>query len=158
MENKEENPRLAFVQQMIGRDLTEGPSPFARWLSGKLTAADEGTVSVAFEVRKEMTNPMDTLHGGVIAAMFDEVMGITVYILNMPGLFPTLNLHVDYFYPAKVGDVVTVVTRAKRQGKTFIHIEAELYNQTQKLLAKCGANFITAGTKSQVSDLNLNVS
>lgn len=143
----EENERVRWLKSVVGRDLTEGPSAFAHWLKGTLSGVEPGSISVTFEVRKDMANPMGTLHGGVIAAMFDEVMGITTYALNLPVFYPTVSLHVDYFYPARLGETVVVTARAIRQGKTYVHLEAELRNAEGVLLAKSGANFVASSRK-----------
>jgi len=143
----EENDKVRWLKSMIGKDLKEGPSAFAQWLKGTLSGVEPGCITVTFEIRKDMANPMDTLHGGVIAAMFDEVMGITTYALDLPVFYPTVSLHVDYFYPALLGETVTVAARAVRQGKTYVHLEAELRNAEYKLLAKSGANFVASSRK-----------
>ena len=105
-----ENKRLQLVQSFIGKPFTGSPSPYAKWLNGTVISADESSVAFQFEVRKEMTNPAGTLHGGVICGMFDDCIGVNFMILGTENFFPTINLNVEFFSAVKEGDSVIVKT------------------------------------------------
>lgn len=78
---------LDAFRSQIGSSFAQGPSPLGRWLNGTLRAADAGTLTVEFLVREEFTNPAGTLHGGVIAAICDDVIGATVFSLGLPQIY-----------------------------------------------------------------------
>lgn len=137
-----DNKALALLQQILEMEEDyESPSPYMRWLNGQLTAAKEGLVSVEFKVRKEMCNPANILHGGVISGMIDEVVGIAVFSMGRDYFFSSVNLQVDFLRPAQLGDTVTVSARVIRNGTRIIHVSAEM-NKNGKLLARGNTNLI----------------
>ena len=140
-----DNSSLLLLQAILeSEEDYESPSPYMRWLNGRLVAAEEGTVSVSFKVRKEMCNPADILHGGVISGMMDEVVGIAVFSLGRDHFFSTVNLSVDFLRPAKLGDTVEVKAKVTRNGNRIIHVTAEMRKE-DKLLAMANTNLIITG-------------
>lgn len=136
---------LDAFRSQIGSSFAQGPSPLGRWLNGTLRAADAGTLTVEFLVREEFTNPAGTLHGGVIAAICDDVIGATVFSLGLPQIYASINLNVDYLAPARIGDFVTVTTRIVQQGRTIINTVAEFQRADGKLLARATSNLCRIG-------------
>lgn len=136
-------PTIAEMQSFVGQEMSEGPSPVGRWLRGTLRKVEEGSVTAEFTVRPEMTNPVGILHGGMIAAIMDDLIGMTVHVLNgMESFFTSINLSIDYLSSAKEGEVVTATTKIVRQGATITHAECHLYNAKGKLLAKGTTNLL----------------
>jgi acyl-coenzyme A thioesterase 13 len=143
-----ENKRLAYLQSFIGRHFSNSPSPFANWLNGKVISVEESGVEFQFEIRKEMTNPIGILHGGVTAGMIDDCMGVNFMVLGLEKFYPTINLYVDYFNPAIEGQTVLVKTRIEKLGKTIINIKAEVFNETTlKIVAQATANLAVSEIK-----------
>ncbi len=147
MEAQNTNPRLAWLQQQIGQDMTNSPSPFAHWLKGTLLEVHEDGIKASYTVRKEMTNPVGMLHGGVIAGIFDDLLGTTFFSMNTEYFYPTVDLNVIYFASAREGEVVECATKVIKKGKTVIYTEATLHNAEGKLLAKAGSNIVKSSLK-----------
>ncbi|HEX9826662.1 MAG TPA: PaaI family thioesterase [Flavobacteriaceae bacterium] len=146
-----ENKRLQLVQSFIGKPFSGSPSPFAKWLNGTVISVDENSVEFQFEVRKEMTNPAGTLHGGVICGMFDDCIGVNFMILGTEYFFPTINLNVDFFNSASENDIVLVRTELIKLGKTVINFNAVVMNQNNgKLVAKASSNLVISSVKIPV--------
>jgi uncharacterized protein (TIGR00369 family) len=142
------NQVLDYFIANIGKNSSEmSPSALDRWLEGKLIAVEEGSLTVEFVVREEMTNPGKILHGGVSASMMDDVIGMTVFSLGRENFYSTINLSVDYLLPAKVGEVIYVKSKVIRAGKTVINMECEVRNNEHKIVAKCTSNLVTTGIK-----------
>ena len=90
-----------------------------------------------------MTNPMHILHGGVTAAIIDDAIGAAVYSLNNSHAYTTVNLNVDYFSPAKEGDVVIAQTAVIKKGRQIMNAECLVWNSDKtKLIAKGNSNLI----------------
>ncbi len=131
------------IRAVIGKEEQLSPSPFMNWLKPVAVAAEYGSLTFEYKVREEMTNPMGNLHGGVIAGIIDDIMGATVYSLEKSGDFVTVNLSVDYFAPAFLGDTIHAVTKVVKEGKMFINIECELWLPAKnRLLAKASSNLM----------------
>lgn len=142
------NQVLDYFIANIGKNSSEmSPSALGCWLDGKLIAVEEGSLTVEFVVREEMTNPGKILHGGVSASMMDDVIGMTVFSLGRENFYSTINLSVDYLLPAKVGEVIYVKSKVIRAGKTVINMECEVRNNEHKIVAKCTSNLVTTGIK-----------
>ncbi|MCU0445580.1 MAG: PaaI family thioesterase [Microscillaceae bacterium] len=131
---------LDWLKNQIGKETTVSPSPFARWLKGTLLEVEVGAVKVAFEIRPEMANPMGILHGGVIAGMLDDVLGMATLTLGNSHFYATVNLALDYLASAKVGERVIVEAKIVRNGKQIIHAVGEINSESGKLLAKASTN------------------
>lgn len=67
-----------FLKSHIGKEVSQSPSPFMAWLKPVITEVIEGSITFQHTVRREMTNPFGTLHGGIIAAMIDDAIGATL--------------------------------------------------------------------------------
>ncbi|MFV8342539.1 PaaI family thioesterase [Flavobacterium sp. XS2P39] len=143
-----ENKRLQLLQSFIGKPFTGSPSPFAQWLNGTVVSVNDKAVEFQFIVRKEMTNPVGILHGGVTSSMVDHCIGVNFMILGLENFYPTINLNIDFFNPAFENDTVLVKTELIKLGKMIIHFNAVVINQNNsKLVAKASSNLAISSTR-----------
>ena len=142
-----ENSRYNLVESYVGKHFTGSPSPFAHWLNGKVIAVSKNALEFSFLVRKEMTNPVGMLHGGVISGMIDDCIGVTFFTLGLEYFYPSINLQVDFFNPAKEGEIVYIKTQVMKQGKTIINIRAEVFSITNVLIATATSNLAKSNYK-----------
>ncbi|GAB3248304.1 hypothetical protein GCM10027347_04500 [Larkinella harenae] len=147
MPTSESNDRLLFFRSIIGQNMQQSPSPLGRWLNGTLRAAEEGSLTVEYVVREDMTNPMNVLHGGSAAAIIDDLIGATVYTLGREYLYTSVNLNVDFLHSARLGDLVIAQTQIVRAGKNIIHAECTLTATDGKIIAKAASNLIQTSVK-----------
>ena len=136
------NPTVTFLKTQIGLTTDKSPSPVGAWLNGTFLEVEEGKLSVEYTVRSEMCNPAAMLHGGSIALICDEMIGIAVYSLHLPDFFTTININVDFLYGVKCGEKIKAVSEIVRQGKNVIHAQCHVYDFAGKLLAKSSSNLI----------------
>jgi uncharacterized protein (TIGR00369 family) len=125
---------------LVGQPLTNSPSATGRWLAGTLIAAEEGALSVEYVVRPEMTNPAGTLHGGIIATMMDDVIGMSVMSLGRADFYASINIHVDYLNSARPGDILVARARVVRAGRNVVNAECSLSDQRDRLVARAVSN------------------
>jgi acyl-coenzyme A thioesterase 13 len=134
------NP-LETIKTFIGKEFTASPSPFMRWLKPVVRSAAYGTLEFEYTVRQEWLNPIGNLHGGVTAAIIDDVLGATMFSLNEEYFYTTINNVVDYFSTAKENDVLIAETRIIKQGKQFINAQCDIWNADKsRLVAKGYSN------------------
>ena len=139
-----DNPAITALQALIGQPMTESPSPLGRWLGGILQAVEQDSIRAAYVVRTDMTNPAGILHGGTIAAIIDDLIGMTIIV--MTGAYhASINLSVDFLSSAREGDTVICTTRIVRRGRQVIHAEATLTNVNGKLIARATTNLLAVG-------------
>jgi uncharacterized protein (TIGR00369 family) len=132
---------LAYLNANLNKKIADGnPNPITSWLDGTLVKASAGSITAEFIVRADQCNHANILHGGIITTILDEIMGMTLITVEIEHLYVTINLHVDFLFGAKAGEKVTAVSEVFRVGKKIANIEAKLYNEEGKLLAKSTSN------------------
>jgi uncharacterized protein (TIGR00369 family) len=114
-----------------GFDLFTRPSPLLdpwRPLYAR-TTADRLILGVC--LREPHTNSRATAHGGLIAALADQAMGMSCGVklradgVSVTNLWTT-SLTIDYLGAAKVGQWLTFDTTFMRVGKTLCHAECDV--------------------------------
>ncbi len=136
------NKTVEFFKTQIGSELKHSPSPVGIWLKPVLKDVQEGSITAEYFVRDEMTNPVGTMHGGIIALIADEMIGASIATLELSNIFVSVNLSTDFLYPVKKGEIVIAKTDIIRKGNTIIHTECKFFNAENKLIAKACANNI----------------
>jgi uncharacterized protein (TIGR00369 family) len=135
--------RLQELQNHIDKEFTASPSPFMLWMRPIVIAAEEGSVTFKYLIREEMSNPIKTLHGGVTAAIADDCIGATMFSYNENSFYVTINLVVDYFAPAKVGDTIFAKTSVIKKGKQLVNAQCEIWNEDHtRLIARATSNML----------------
>lgn len=135
---------IQAIQSLIGEEFPSR-TPFGKWLKGHVIQAKEGELTLEFEVRDDMTNPIGLLHGGIISAIIGEMAGFTVYSTLSTGPckeFVMINSNTDFLSPAKRGDKITATTTILREGKIAVTAETSLYRKGSMLMAKGTTNII----------------
>lgn len=129
--------KLQILKSFIGKEFTASPSPFMKWLNPVVLSAEEGQLEFQYKVRQEWLNPMGNLHGGVTAAIFDDVIGATMFSLNEKNFIVTINNSIDYFSTAKENDNIVAETKIIKRGKQFVNAECEIWNADKtRLIAR----------------------
>jgi acyl-coenzyme A thioesterase 13 len=140
---------LEAMKSQLNQPITQGPSPLANWLQGVPRRIEMGALTIEYTVRDEMTNPAAILHGGAVAAMLDDAIGITIFTYGEMHFYTTINLAIDYLASAPAGAVVTVQTQVIRKGRTVINAEATMRDAGGKMLARCTTNLMKIGAVVQ---------
>lgn len=93
---------LDFLRGMIDGSIPQHPT--SRTLGFAVTDAREGFVEVCIEPQEFHANAVGSVHGGVLAAMFDTAMGLSVSSTLEAGVgYTTLDLQVRYIRPIQPG-------------------------------------------------------
>ncbi|WP_223608599.1 PaaI family thioesterase [Chryseobacterium sp. OSA05B] len=133
--------RLAQLQQFIGREFDQSPSPFMKWLNPIVLSAEEGHLEFQYTVRPEWLNPIGNLHGGVTAAIVDDIIGATMFSLNENSFITTINNVIDYFSTAKENDNIVAETKIIKRGRQFVNAQCEIWNADKtRLIARGTSN------------------
>lgn len=134
---------LNFLIQHKDKVVRNSPSPFMDWLMPTVVFAEKGKLIFQYKIRKEMTNPFGTLHGGVTAAIMDDAIGASLITYGEPSFYITVNLAIDYFGTAKEGDLIISETFIIKKGKQITNASCEIWNNDKtKLLARGYTNLL----------------
>jgi acyl-coenzyme A thioesterase 13 len=146
MELSASDKRLLFLRSFTGKPVMGSPSPYMDWLQPVVISAEFGTLNFSYTVRKEMTNPQGTMHGGITAGIIDDLIGATVYCMGLNNVYTTVNNVIDYFATAREGDVIVARTAIVKRGKTIINLQCEVFLPSKnRLIAKGYSNMINIG-------------
>lgn len=113
-------------------------APCSRTLGFELVSLDipKGETVVKFEALDTLFNPMGSVQGGMLAAMLDDAMGMLAMVkLAGRAIATTIDLNVQYLRPIRKGEII-VKARIVSMGRNTIFMEAELFDNRQKLAAR----------------------
>lgn len=137
-----------LLRANIGKEITQTPSPFMAWLRPVVLKVEEGSLTFQHTVRKEMTNPFGTLHGGITAAVIDDAIGATLIAYGEPFFYVSVNLVVDYLSAAREGDVILAETAIIKKGTQVVNAQCEVWNANRtRLIAKGYTNLLKTEIK-----------
>lgn len=139
----ENTDRLAGFRMFLGKEVENSPSKFMNWLKPTVIIAEKGHLKCSYIIREEMTNPMLILHGGVTAGIIDDLIGATIYTLGLNIHYTTVNNSIDYFAPAKEGDIIVAETTIIKQGRKIINVQCDVTLPSKnRLIARGTSNML----------------
>jgi len=98
-------------------------------------------VDLAFVVRPAHCNGRGLVHGGVLAALCDNTMGLSLgVVLGREASLLTISLAVDYLGSARIGDVVLITPRVVHAGRSIGTCDA-LATSDGRPIARANASF-----------------
>lgn len=126
------------------------PAPGAVVLGQELIDIDveRGRVVVAYSTTDQLANRYGAIHGGMTAAMLDDVISLASGLtIEWGQITPTLEMKVSYIAQGKVGSRIIAEARTVRRGGTVIFLEADLKDDTGKLIATASSTVMIAQMK-----------
>jgi len=101
----------------------------------------DGTVQIGLHLREAHCNSRGLLHGGVIAALADNAMGLScgASLPSIEGLV-TVSLAVDYAGSARIGQWLQIEPRVLKTGKSMGFADA-LITADGAVIARASATF-----------------
>jgi uncharacterized protein (TIGR00369 family) len=119
------------------------PPPVAELIGVDLVQADGGKATAQMEAGEQHSNPMGTIHGGILCDLADAAMGMAYFSqLEAGESFTTLELKINYLRPFWTGKLVAhgrVVSRGKTVGMT----ECDVVDDQGRLIAKATSTCLT---------------
>jgi len=113
---------------------------------------DEGKTVFRLQARRDKhSNPMGTLHGGILCDLTDAAMGIACATTLEEGeSFTTSQLSINFFRPV-TDQLLEARARVVHGGRTMVYLECEVVSvPEQKLVAKSSSTcFILRGEQAK---------
>jgi uncharacterized protein (TIGR00369 family) len=115
------------------------PPPIARLIGFRLTSVRHGEAVVELEASETHTNPMGTLHGGVLCDIADAAMGIAyASTLEEDESFTTLELKINFLRPVWK-EKLRAVGKVVKRGKVVGMVECDVTNSEGALVARASS-------------------
>lgn len=99
-------------------------APFYKLLGIELLSIAPGQAVFEMEARREHTNSIGLIQGGLVSSLADTSMGIAVRSLGVNGA--TVDLSVGFTGSARLGDVLRPEGRVVKAGKEIIFTETKV--------------------------------
>jgi uncharacterized protein (TIGR00369 family) len=130
------------VEQLVRR------GPFHQWLGLKVLAVRDDGIELKAAWREEwVVNPdRRYTHGGILATLVDIAADWAMVTRTRRGV-PTIDMRVDYHAAAMPGDLIAR-GRIVKWGNTFSVAEAQVLDESGKLLASGRGTYLTAPPKA----------
>ncbi|MEO0564954.1 MAG: PaaI family thioesterase [Chloroflexota bacterium] len=104
---------------------------------------DDGTeVRGTFTLNKAAMGPPGFVHGGLLAALLDEAMGIAAHFSEYKVVSANLNL--NYLKPVPLGQPMTVTARVSRKDGRKVYIDGLVTLATGEEATRCEGLFVEA--------------
>jgi uncharacterized protein (TIGR00369 family) len=111
------------------------PPPVAELIGIEVLERGEGETVFKLEAEERHSNPMGTIHGGILCDLADAAMGMAFFSTLEDGeSFTTLELKINYLRPFWTGTLLAhgkVVSRGKTIGLT----ECRIVDANDRLIA-----------------------
>ena len=105
MAQKFEHYDAKVAEAMIAANEKSGGLP--GFLGARFVAFQPGRLQAEMPVRKDLLSPFGNLHGGVMAALVDHVLGCVLYPLMPRGAWAaTTEFKLNYLAPVKDGTLI----------------------------------------------------
>ena len=109
--------------------------PVARLIGIDFVEGGDGKCTMRLEAEEQHSNPMGTIHGGIICDLVDAAMGVSFFTTLSEGeSFTTLELKINFLRPFWTGTLLAhgqVVSRGRTVGLT----ECRVVDDQDRLIA-----------------------
>ena len=127
-------PGLDFLRGLIDGSIPHHPT--SRTLGFTVTDARDGFAEVTLEAQEFHANAVGSVHGGVLATLFDTAMGFAVSSTLAGGTgYTTLDVQVRYLRPVQPGHIVRVQGFCEHSGRRTATARGEARDEQGRLLA-----------------------
>ena len=132
---------LEHIEQVLRGEVP--PPPIAQLIGFDLTSVKPGEAVIEFQSTAAHTNPMGTLHGGVLCDIADAAMGLA-YAANLGEgeSFTTLELKINFLKPIWKARL-RAVARVVKQGRTTGLVECDVTDDKGSLVARATSTCLT---------------
>jgi uncharacterized protein (TIGR00369 family) len=116
--------------------------PYAHLLGIELDEISNGTASLGFDVRKELTQNHSVVHGGAIASLIDSATAFAIISLLAPKeKVTTVDLTISFLRPLTKGRA-TAVAKVVRAGRRLFVVSADVVDSDGSLAATALSTYI----------------
>jgi uncharacterized protein (TIGR00369 family) len=126
------------------------PPPVSTLVGFRLTAIEPGKAFIELKTNENHSNPMGTVHGGILCDIADAAMGLAcASLLNEGETFTTLELKINFLKPVWKANLMAAGSVIK-QGQTISMVECDITDESNSLVAKAtSTQMILRGEKAK---------
>ncbi len=116
---------------------------FGRENDMKIHVISPGEIEYRMQVQEKHLATPTTIHGGMVAAMMDGVLGVAALsaVAKDGKLVSTVEFKISYYQPAFVGDTLIGKGKIDKKGNRILFAIGEIVNQDNQTVAKATGTF-----------------
>ena len=116
---------------------------FGRLIDLNLIGLEKGACTYQILVKEELLATTNVIHGGVLSAIMDTIMGVAALteMEEQKKLVATLEFKITYFNPAFINDTLQGKGKVLQSGKRIIYSEGVITNQDGVVICKGTGTF-----------------
>ena len=119
------------------------PPPVAELVGFEVVEVGEGACTMRLEAEERHSNPMGTIHGGILCDVADAAMGMAYFSTLAEGeSFTTLELKVNFIRPFWTGTLLAH-GRVVHRGRTVGMTECDVVDADGRLIARASSTCMT---------------
>jgi uncharacterized protein (TIGR00369 family) len=119
------------------------PPPVGELLGIELVSLEGGVCTMKLVAEERHSNPMGTIHGGILCDLADAAMGMAYFATLEPGeSFTTLELKINFLRPFWTGPLLAH-GRVVQRGRTVGMTECEVLDEQGRLIARATSTCMT---------------
>ena len=112
------------------------PPPVAELIGVEVEEIGAGDSLMSMVAEERHSNPMGTIHGGILCDLADAAMGVAFFSTLDPGeSFTTLELKINFLRPFWTGKLIAR-GRVVHRGKTTGMAECDIFDEQERLIAR----------------------
>jgi uncharacterized protein (TIGR00369 family) len=112
------------------------PPPVAELIGVVVEEVGAGESLMTMVAEERHSNPMGTIHGGILCDLADAAMGVAFFSTLEPGeSFTTLELKINFLRPFWTGKLIAR-GRVVHRGKTVGMVECDVFDDQERLIAR----------------------
>ncbi len=112
------------------------PPPVAELIGVEVEEIGAGESVVTMVAEERHSNPMGTIHGGILCDLADAAMGVAFFSTLEPSeSFTTLELKINFLRPFWTGKLVAR-GRVVHRGKAVGLVECDIFDEQERLVAR----------------------
>jgi uncharacterized protein (TIGR00369 family) len=124
------------------------PPPVGTLVGFRVVEVEAGRAVFEMEAGPQHTNPMGTVHGGILCDIADAAMGIAyASTLGEGETFTTLELKINFFKPVWKAKL-RAEGRIVKRGKTVGMAECDVFDEGGSLVARASSTCMTLAGKA----------
>jgi uncharacterized protein (TIGR00369 family) len=114
---------------------------FLKLIGAKIEDVEEGRVSISLKKSDALTQQNGVLHAGVVTALADTACGYSAFTAAGGADILSVEFKINLLRPA-ASDKITAFGRVIKSGRKLIVTEADVTDESGKLIAKMTATMI----------------
>lgn len=107
---------------------------FTKEMGMRVTEAGDGYARVEMDIEEHLSNPIGSVHGGVIFALADTAGGVAA--TSKGSFVTTVTGDINYLNPAIKVKKLTAVTREIKAGKNILVYDVTVMDERERVIAE----------------------